>query len=97
MLHTVNKSPFSHTALAECLRFCDADAAVLLIEDGVYAALADSRWSGELDASPARIYALAPDVIARGLDGRVAGHITLVDYAGFVQLCCAHSTVQSWY
>jgi len=96
MLHTVNKSPYSHGALADCLRVCGRDAAVLLIEDGVYAALAGGAWIDALGAVQ-HVYALAPDVAARGLEGRIAANVALVDYAGFVQLCCEHGTTQSWY
>ena len=38
MLHTVNKSPFENRALETCLRLARQGSAVLLIEDGVYAA-----------------------------------------------------------
>ena len=38
MLHIVNKSPFERNALDSCLRFGRDGSAVLLIEDGVYAA-----------------------------------------------------------
>ena len=40
MLHTVNKSPFERNALESCLRLAASGASVLLIEDGVVAALA---------------------------------------------------------
>lgn len=96
MLHTVNKSPHSHSALADCLRVCGEHGAVLLIEDGVYAALAGNAWLEPLRSVKA-VYALAPDVAARGLEQRIAKGIQLVDYAGFVRLCCEHSTTQSWY
>jgi tRNA 2-thiouridine synthesizing protein B len=97
MLHTVNKSPYSHQTLSECLRVCGKNAAILLIEDAVYAALAQSSWAQQLNAGSQRVYALAPDVAARGLDGRIDADIQLVDYAGFVQLCCEHTTIHSWY
>lgn len=96
MLHTVNKSPYGDSALADCLRVCGGHDALLLIEDGVYAALAGGAWAEALRALP-KVYALAPDVAARGLEGRTAPGIELVDYAGFVQLCCEHAAVQSWY
>ncbi|MGD8498050.1 MAG: sulfurtransferase complex subunit TusB, partial [Chromatiales bacterium] len=38
MLHTVNKSPFDRNTLDACLRLAKPGSAVLLIEDGVYAA-----------------------------------------------------------
>jgi tRNA 2-thiouridine synthesizing protein B len=42
MLHTVNKSPFERNTLESCLRHAKNGSAVLLIEDGVYAAIAGS-------------------------------------------------------
>jgi len=95
MLHTVNKSPHGHSALAECLRVCAADDVVVLIEDGVYAAIAgNSRLPGP-DAP--KLYALSADVAARGLAPHLAEGVALLDYAGFVQLCCEHPVIQSWY
>lgn len=96
MLHTVNKSPYNHAALAECLRVCDGQAHLVLIEDGVYAALAGGEWIARLGGL-AGVYALAPDVAARGLSGRIDGAVQLIDYAGFVQLCCEHTPIQSWF
>ena len=39
MLHTVNKSPFEKTTFESCLRHAMPGDAVLLFEDGVYAAV----------------------------------------------------------
>lgn len=97
LLHTINKSPFSHSALSDCLRLCSDDATIVLIEDGVYAALADAQWIEKISARCSNIYALAPDIAARGLSERIAGAVKLIDYVGFVELCCTHSTIQSWY
>ena len=96
MLHTINKSPHSHSALADCLRVCGEHGVILLIEDGVYAALTGNVWLKALSAAGA-VYALAPDVAARGLENRIAEGIQLVDYDGFVRLCCEHPSMQSWY
>ena len=38
MLHTVNKSPYEKNSLDTCLRLAKQGSAILLIEDGVYAA-----------------------------------------------------------
>ncbi len=40
MLHLVNKSPFERNALDSCLRVAKPGASIMLLEDGVYAALA---------------------------------------------------------
>jgi tRNA 2-thiouridine synthesizing protein B len=98
MLHTVNKSPFEHKALETCLRFARQGSAVLLIEDGVYAAAKDTAVSPTMrEAQKAvTIYALKPDVEARGMQNRVMDGVRLVDYGGFVDLVAEHNAVQSW-
>lgn len=98
-LHTVNKSPFSSTALASCLAHATDDAAILLIEDGVYAALASAQQPAELKTAAARgaVYALEPDLVARGLrQSPLIEGTKLVDYAGFVDLTTTHSSVMAW-
>ena len=98
MLHTVNKSPFDNATLQTCLKFARQGSAVLLIEDGVYAAAKDTAVSRQMQEAlkSVQIYALKPDVEARGLQTRVMDGIRLVDYEGFVDLVVEHSAVQSW-
>jgi tRNA 2-thiouridine synthesizing protein B len=98
MLHTVNKSPFEHKALETCLRFARQGSAVLLIEDGVYAAAKDTAVSPQVREAlkSVTIYALKPDVEARGMQNRVMDGVRLVDYGGFVDLVVEHDAVQSW-
>ena len=98
MLHTVNKSPFENKALESCLRYARKGSAVLLIEDGVYAAARGTAVSKSIEAAmkEVSIYALAPDVAARGMQNRVMDGVRLVDYGGFVDLVVEHNAVQSW-
>ena len=98
MLHTVNKSPFDNGTLETCLKFAQRGSAVLLIEDGVYAAARDTAVSNRMQeaAKSVSIYALKPDVEARGLQNRVMDGVRLVDYGGFVDLVVEHNAVQSW-
>lgn len=98
MLHIVNKSPAQTTALASCLRLAQDGQALLLIEDGVYAATQASAASSGLAAAMARlkVYALQPDVDARGMAGKLVDGVTAVDYAGFVALVAEHPNNQSW-
>jgi tRNA 2-thiouridine synthesizing protein B len=93
MLHIVNKSHTERHALASCLRVAQAGQALLLIEDGVYAATDNALGDA---ATRLKVYALAPDLAARGLAGKAAVGVTLIDYAGFVDLVAEHSTNQSW-
>ena len=98
MLHTVNKSPFENRALESCLKFARGGSAVLLIEDGVYAAARNTAFSARIEEAMKEIaiYALAPDVAARGMQNRVMDGVRLVDYGGFVDLVVEHNAVQSW-
>ena len=98
MLHIVNKSPYERNALEACLRLAQPGSALLLIEDGVYAATHGSAAEAGLKDAMARIkvYALKPDLEARGVAGRVMDGIQLVDYGGFVELACEQPNCQSW-
>ncbi len=99
MLHTVNKSPFEKTALDSCLRLATAGSAVLLIEDGVYAALQGTSISQEITEKMKDIsfYVLSSDVDARGLsDKPLIDGIRSVDYGGFVDLVTEHEASTAW-
>ncbi len=98
MLHIVNKSPTERNALYSCLDTVQAGGAVLLIEDGVYAATRGSAAESKLRAAMAsvEVYALAPDLEARGMANSVSEGVKLVDYGGFVNLVAKYSTCQSW-
>lgn len=87
MLHTVNKSPYGHSALDEAITFAAKGATILLIEDGVQAARAGGSYEAKLKEAMANvtIAALGPDLAARGVTSCVDG-VTVVDYAGFVDL-----------
>jgi tRNA 2-thiouridine synthesizing protein B len=43
-----------------------------------------------------KVYALWPDVEARGMQDRVIEGIKMVDYGGFVDLVAEHTNCQSW-
>lgn len=98
-LHTVNKSPFATQALVSCLNHVLPGDSVLMIEDGVYGGLAGSGLT-EIIADLSKdvaLYVLTPDLAARGIEaGRLAGEITGVDYAGFVELVAGSDRVQAW-
>ncbi len=99
MLHTVNKSPFQTRTLESCLRHALPGSAVLLIEDGVYAAMQGTPIADKVRAAmeQVRFYVLGPDLEARGMDGdKVIEGIEIVDYGGFVDLTIEYGTVQSW-
>ena len=99
MLHTVNKSPFERNALGSCIRLAKSGSSILLTEDGVVGAMKNTTHSKSIsDAMPdVAFYVLGPDLKARGLsEDNILDGITVVDYAGFVDLTTEHDTVHSW-
>lgn len=99
MLHIINKSPLTHNTLAMCLRYASASNSLLLIEDGVYGALAQTSSSHLIHSAIAnhiQVYALLPDISARGLSKLISG-VQTIDYSEFVALVAQHSHTQSWF
>jgi tRNA 2-thiouridine synthesizing protein B len=94
MLHIVNKSHAQTTSLQSCLRLAKAGSALLLIEDGIYAAT-DAARMAEVTKT-LKVYALMPDAAARGMQGRLVEGVVPVDYTGFVDLVAEHPNNQSW-
>lgn len=87
-LHTIH----SAAGLRRCLGRALPDATLLLLEDGVYAALAPP-------AGPVRaLYVLAEDLAARGLgEADLAPGIGIVDMKSFVALTIVHSPIVGWF
>ena len=98
MLHIINKSPFETNTLDTCLRMAQPGHALLLIEDGVYAATTGSAAEERIRQACAtlKVYVLQPDMDARGVTGKLVAGVTLVDYGGFVDLAEQHDTSHSW-
>ena len=98
MLHIVNKSPFQTSTLQSCLRMAQAGHALLLTEDAVYAATTGTAWTEQVRQACAKlkVYALQPDLDARGLTAKLIDGVSLVDYGGFVDLIVQHPTSHAW-
>ena len=84
-LHLVNRV----AALAACLEVAADHDAILLLEDGAYAATVASAPSRPLNV-------LEPDARARGLTRRLASHVVVVTDADFVKLVERHQPVVTW-
>ena len=95
ILYTLNASPGS-AAFNDCLRVIAAGDVLLLMGDGVYAAIADTNASATLQASGAEIYVLAADAAAAGVRNFLEG-ATRVDMDGFVALTERCPRQLAWY
>jgi len=89
-LHIIQKSPFSSSALDDCLKTIGPDDSILLMNDGVYAC----KHPILNDLSNC-IFALKEDLMARGL--APINNIQSLEYSGFVAECCNHQNTISWF
>ena len=97
ILHTVNKSPFQKNDLRSCLAHANSVDAVLLIEDGVYGAIAGTEAANQVSNCDATVYVLGGDLAARGIsEDKISDGVNVVDYDGFVDLAAEHQAVNSW-
>lgn len=69
--------------------------AIILIEDGVTAAL-QPPFNGHSNTDTP-IFALKADLLARGLTERLNKDIAIINDAEFVELCCKYSKTISWF
>ena len=105
MLHTMNKSSFTHRVVDQwVLRINKAEDALVLIEDGVYNALKASPVSpvlGEMDLDEKNgkgVFVLGPDLRSRGLkEDSLSPGISVIEDEQFVELCVAHDSSISWF
>jgi len=96
-LHLLSHSPFADSRLASCLHLVNADDALLLCGDAVYALKDGTAQRKALDLMPESIalFALDEDVAARGINS-LPSRLQQIDYDGFVELCCHYDRTNSW-
>lgn len=98
ILHTVNKSPYEKNSVGSCLAHALEGSSVLFYEDAVYAIIKGASIEQLMaSASGVKLYALGPDLKARGITAeKIIDGVEIVDYAGFVDLSAGHDKVQAW-
>ncbi len=87
-LHLIQRSPFSNSALEDCLKIIDKNDSILFMQDGVY-----SLNHPSIKAISNTSYALNDDLLARGIESKLNN----IDYPSFVDLCESHDKVLSWF
>ncbi|TDX29072.1 tRNA 2-thiouridine synthesizing protein B [Modicisalibacter xianhensis] len=95
LLHILNRSPASSRVPFDALRAMGDDDRLLLLEDGVYGAVAPLAET--FAAIRGRVFVLKEDLVSRGLEHRQAETMELVDMQGFVALTEQAIQTVSWY
>ena len=95
-LHLINASSHSSSALLRCLYAATVGDTVLLIENGVFCAVAPTFARDASKATGLNWCALVDDARSRGIEHRLAPSITLVDDHAFVDLVTSHQPIVSW-
>jgi tRNA 2-thiouridine synthesizing protein B len=98
-LHTVNKSSFERNALKSCVNHLSPSDAILMFEDAVVGArkgsIAEELVQDALKTCA--VYALGPDLAARGLAAAdVVAGVRVIDYGGFVDLAVEYQRTHAW-
>ena len=88
-LHILNKSP-EHPRSVACMAALRPGDALLLTENAVLALALQSE-----PVSSVSVYALAPDVVARGM-GQSPSEASLVDFPAMVDLTARAKNIISW-
>ncbi len=98
-LHIVNKSLTMNPVLDTALRCITGRATLLLMEDGVYNLLIGSPAAHLISqqGEGLSIKALAPDIRARGLEGRLIEAAEPVSDVEFVALVAEHDKTVTWF
>jgi len=81
--------------LESCLQIINAGDAILFIQDGVYHCAIDEQLQS-IDDKIA-VYGLREDMLARATLGKTLDSVEAIDTVKFVDLCCQHDKVMSWF
>ena len=95
MLHPLSHSPWQCDIETLLSMLQDGDD-LLLIQNGVLAAIEGSRFVEILNNAPISVSALKEDLDARGLAGQISTKINGVGYTDFVNLTVKHASQMNW-
>jgi tRNA 2-thiouridine synthesizing protein B len=96
ILHIINKSPLQHSALNDALPFINDDDLIILIDDGVYAAIINTPGINKIKALNCQCLALHDDVEMRGIQN-IDTCVQTITMNDFVERVFNASKNISWY
>ena len=95
-MHTLNAAPDS-SAFFDCCRMLCASDALILLGDGVYAALRGTDAQARLLDTGVEIYVLHADACAAGVLQRLDNRVTVACFDDFAALSERFTKQQAWY
>ncbi|WNN48850.1 sulfurtransferase complex subunit TusB [Siccibacter colletis] len=95
MLHTLSHSPW-HCDFSTFLSALQPGDEVLLLQDGVIAAIEGGLFLEKLRSAPISVSVLRDDVEARGLSAQISNSIVRVSYTDFVRMTLSHQSQMAW-
>jgi tRNA 2-thiouridine synthesizing protein B len=95
VLHTLSAAP-SSAAFTDCVKVMQGGDAIVLMGDGVYAALEGTTACRELQDKGAELFILRADAQLAGV-ARVAASIVSIDMEGLVALTERFPRQLAWY
>ncbi|KGD79561.1 sulfur transfer complex subunit TusB [Tatumella morbirosei] len=95
MLHTLMRSPWQ-TDIRGMIMLLSADDDLLLLQDGVLAAVEGNELLRALLQSPATLYVLQEDAAARGITTQISVEVQKIGYNEFVELTVRHQQQLAW-
>ena len=96
MLHIFTRSPFQSQAFNDAAAIISKNDSILLIQDAVIAATIENSPIFQFHDAGVKIYLLAEDIVARGLQDKLRLDVDVVDYKGFVGLTVGEDTQIKW-
>ena len=90
MLHIIK----SVAALDDAMALYSQQDDALLIEEAVYAANPQHKAFSKVKGPS--VFALQSDIEARGMGNRISPSVTVIDYAGFVELTVKQAKSLTW-
>ncbi len=97
VLHLVFQSPAQTDDFHQCFERTGEKDAVLLLAGAVIGAKKTGTAARVLKTSPAKIYVLKEDLVARGISAdEVVDGATLITFDEFVALTVTYSRILSW-
>ena len=93
ILHKISTSPYTNSALSQCLKRISAEDGLLFIQDGVYA-IKHQDFLAKLEEL-SNLYLLSDDLKARAISAENP-KFKQISYEQFVDLSLQYSKVLSW-